>query len=130
MKHVVISGSLMQIIDILRDEGEVRHIAGHCRNRSMSGVRLCAKNESAAPFIPPPYQGGVAHEGAGSREFSRGEVFPQSGLFVAECGDTTFGRDAGSGEDDDSGGRAEGFYDSGVDDAGRIQFEIAFILYR
>jgi len=51
-------------------------------------------------------------------------------LFVAECGDTTFGRDAGSGEDDDSGGRAEGFYDSGVDDAGRIQFEIAFILYR
>jgi hypothetical protein len=49
MEHFLASGTFMEIIYILRDECELRHVICHGGDRSMSGIGLCAKHSRTPP---------------------------------------------------------------------------------
>ncbi len=75
--HLARSATLMQIIDVLRDE---QHIAGifHLQpgKRPVRRVRLHAGQRRAARIVEPQHQIGVAREPFGRRYVINAVVFP------------------------------------------------------
>ena len=98
---IVRARTLMQPIDILRNQREVRHAALQFGERRMAGIRLRRTHAFAPPFVPVPYQRRIALERLGRRQFFRTEACPQSGLCFTEGRDTAFGAYAGTGENGD-----------------------------
>jgi hypothetical protein len=92
------AGALVQIIDVLCDQGKGRHMARDGRDRSVPGIGLRRKYERSAPFVPAPHQGGVAVERVRRRELGRVEVLPETGLFVAKRRNAAFCRYSGARE--------------------------------
>ena len=56
------SGSLVKIVDILREESEPWNEATQGRHRTMRGIWLSSQHLHAAPLIPPPYELRIALE--------------------------------------------------------------------
>ena len=102
------TGTIVEAIDILGDEGEIGRAFLQLCEGPVSGVRLGFRDQAASPVIPFPDELGIAGEGLRSRKFFRAEVLPESAE-VAERWNTAFGRDSGAGEDGDgAGGRDPG----------------------
>src|SRR4051812_37732930 len=69
--------ALMQSINVLGDEREVRPLPCPAREHVMRGVRLRLDDQSAAPVVPLPYQCRVVLEGFGRCESFRAESLPE-----------------------------------------------------
>src|SRR6185369_2052723 len=62
------AGSLVQTINILCDQAELRKYPLHLNDSEMRSVRICIGDELTAPFVPFPDQARVAAESARSRQ--------------------------------------------------------------
>ena len=114
VQHLFTSRTLMQVVDVLRDQGELRNESRHCCNSLVRGVRPRVGHRRAPPFVPGPYQCGIALEGMRRCELGGIEALPKAGLLVAESRNTAFGGHAGAGEYHE-GGRLRAKRREGVD---------------
>ena len=98
MENVLGTGTLVEIVDVLGDQGEVGDALCQGGEGVMSGVRRGAQDLHAAPLVPPPDQCGVVSVRGGGCELGGVELLPESRLFVPERRDAALRRDAGAGE--------------------------------
>ena len=103
MKSNDISGSstLVESVDVLRDQGEIRKPLAPRREHVMRRVRFALRDHLPAPVVPLPHEFRIAREGLRSGEGFRFEVFPQP-VGAAKRRHAAGGGDAGAGEDRDS----------------------------
>ena len=56
MDHVAAAGTLVQIVDILSDQGELRNAPFHLGQSEVARIRLRRCDQSTPPVIPLPNQ--------------------------------------------------------------------------
>ena len=94
LDHIIVSRTLVQAIDILRDERESGHEFREPRQRKMAGIRLGCGYQFAAPAIPLPDQLRILCERLRGRELLRIVFFPEPVPGVTKGGYSTFCRNA------------------------------------
>ena len=92
LDHIIVSGALVQAIDILRNERESGHEFGETRKRKVAWVRLGCSDQFTAPAIPLPDQFRIFFERLRGRELLRIVFFPEPVLGITKGGYATFGR--------------------------------------
>ncbi len=121
MDHLAAAGAFVQVVDVLRDQRQLRHMAGEFGDGHVRGVRPSLENLHPAPLVPAPDQRRVATKGVGSGQFARIETLPQAGERIAKGRDAALGGDAGTGEHHDMARRTQGA-EQGRGDHGRLRW--------
>lgn len=80
------SCALVQSIDILRNECQLRFERFQPGQRTVTGVGLCIGDELTAPDVPVPDELRVARERFGRRKFFGFVLLPEAGLCIAKRG--------------------------------------------
>lgn len=101
MQNARATGTLVKVVDILRNQCELRQDRAHPCDSSMRGVRLSPKYAHAAPFVPPPHQFRIAHECVWRRKLRWVIPLPEPDKLIAKSRDAAFGRYPGSSENRD-----------------------------
>ena len=80
------AGMLMQAVDILRDQGQLRYVAGQLGKRDMSRIGAGFGNKFAAPSIPAPDEFGVRSKSFRGSEIQRVVLCRQTALASRKVG--------------------------------------------
>jgi hypothetical protein len=98
-QRVGIAGALVQVVDVLADDGQHTGPArGIGSKRPVAGVGLRSAHTFAPLGIPVPDALRVGAKALFAGQLSRVEARPQAGQCVAEGRDATFGAHAGAGQ--------------------------------
>jgi hypothetical protein len=62
--HAFASGALVQVVDVLRDERQLRNVRSQRRDGTARGVRLRAHHRHPPPLVPTSNQIGIAAKAA------------------------------------------------------------------
>ena len=73
-----VARAFMPPVDILRDERELRTLECPAREHLVRVIRLCARDQSAAPVVPLPHELRVFLEGFRCRKRLGAEVLPEA----------------------------------------------------
>ncbi len=112
---VLAAGAFVEIVDVLGDQRELRHLARQRCDGQVSGIGLRAMDDAASPFIPAPDQRWVGTERLGGGQGCGVETLPQPAEAVAEGGDTTLGRNTSTAEYHHVMGVAQGVEQCGIE---------------
>ena len=94
------AGALMQAVDILCDEGQLRQQSLKRRDSRMCRIGACRGKHFPPPLIPLPDQGRVTLESGLGCQIFGAVIGPEPGLPVTKGGYTALGRYPRSGEND------------------------------
>ena len=92
------AGALMQVVDVLRDHGDLASAASQAGDRVVRGIGLGLQHLLATPQVPAPDQGRVRAKGLGRFQALRIVASPQAGQLIAERRDAAFSGDPRAGE--------------------------------
>jgi len=109
MQDFLTAGTLVKIVDILRDECEPRQELAHHCDCAMASVWLRGKHPGTPPFIPAPHQPGIALERIRRCELRRIVPLPKTDELVSKGRNATFCGHPGSREDGNVSSRAKPF---------------------
>ena len=98
MQHIDAAGALVQVIDVLGDQGQARQAPAQFGDRQVGRIGLGREYLLAPPFVPAPDQRRVVAKGLDRGQARRIEVFPEAGQGIAKGRDATFRRDSGAAE--------------------------------
>jgi len=108
VNDILAAGTLVQVVNVLRDQRQLRYMAREVGDGQMSRIRLGLEDAHAPPFIPAPDQRRIAAKRFGCGQLARIETLPYTGQRVAEGRDAALGGNASTGEHDDMARRAQG----------------------
>ena len=86
--------TLVQPIDVLRDQRQAWRRIGQLDERPMAGVRFDPAHEFTPPFVPFPDAFRIAFERFGRSQVFRPELCPEAGLRVTKRGHAALGGNA------------------------------------
>ncbi len=95
-------GGLVQAVDVLRDQPEIREAAAPLGEHVMRRVRPTRGDQPAAPVVPLPDETRIVRKGLGRGERFRLEVLPQP-VGATKCRDAARSRNARPGKHRDAG---------------------------
>jgi hypothetical protein len=95
LENALVSGAVMQAINILGDQGETREDLLKLQHRQMARVRLDPGNQLAPPTVPFPNTLRVSCESLGRRQVFDPVLVPQP-VLPSKRWHTAFSRNAGS----------------------------------
>lgn len=101
VNHLGAARAFMQIVYILRDDGQLGNVPGQCCNCQVSAIGGGTPHFHAQPFVPTPDQILVGAIGGGGGQVLNIKALPQAGEGVTKGGDAAFSRNPGAGKDDD-----------------------------
>jgi hypothetical protein len=70
LDQLIVPGALVEVVNVLRDEGQLRYLFRESGQREVTRVRFHVGHRVAAPPVPAPDQRRVGEEG-----FRRGQIF-------------------------------------------------------
>src|SRR5690606_1781198 len=99
MNHQRAASPLMQVIDVLGDQRELRHPPRQLDNGPMCRIGLRLQHLHAPPLVPAPDHRRITTKRLGRGQLGWIEALPQPAQRIAKGGNVAFRRDTSSGED-------------------------------
>jgi hypothetical protein len=102
-QHLLGPGSIVQTVNVLSDHDTAVKEPFEFHNRPVTSIRFNPGNELPPPVIPFPHFSGICSKGCRRRQFLDTKFVPNA-ISTSENRHTTFCRDSGSCENNNTSG--------------------------